>query len=83
MYRVLKPGGIFCGCFYIKGQNAWTDWFIKNFYVPTKFFTPPFERLDSLTKRLTHLYQNVKIEVIESMACFQCQKPIKKVARTS
>ncbi len=83
VYRVLKPGGIFCGCFYIKGQNARTDWFIKSLYVPTKFFTPPFETLDSLTKRLKYHYQKVKIEVIESMACFQCQKPIKKVARTS
>lgn len=23
--RVLKPGGIFCGCFYVKGENRRTD----------------------------------------------------------
>lgn len=41
--RVLKPGGIFCGCFYIKGENRRTDWFIDRLYTPKGFFTPPFE----------------------------------------
>ena len=26
--RVLKDGGIFCGCFYVKGSCRRTDWFI-------------------------------------------------------
>ena len=25
IYRVLRPGGIFCGCFYVKGENRRTD----------------------------------------------------------
>lgn len=25
-FRVLKPGGVFCGCFYIAGQHKRTDW---------------------------------------------------------
>ena len=25
-YRVLKPGGTFCGCFYVKGEQRRTDW---------------------------------------------------------
>ena len=29
-FRVLKPGGTFCGCFYIAGQNKRTDWFINH-----------------------------------------------------
>ena len=29
-FRVLKPGGTFCGCFYIRGGCARTDWFIKH-----------------------------------------------------
>ena len=26
-FRVLKPGGTFCGCFYVKGENRRTDWY--------------------------------------------------------
>lgn len=40
IYRVLRPGGTFCGCFYIKGENRRTDWFIKKLYTPKGFFTP-------------------------------------------
>ena len=29
VYRVLKPGGTFCGCFYVKGENRRTDWSIE------------------------------------------------------
>lgn len=47
-YRVLKKGGVFCGCFYIKGQNRRTDWFANKLYTPKGFFTPPYETLDSL-----------------------------------
>ena len=28
-FRVLKPGGTFCGCFYVKGGFIRTDWFIR------------------------------------------------------
>lgn len=48
VYRVLKPGGIFCGCFYIAGECARTDWMIRRFYVSKGYFTPPFETLESL-----------------------------------
>ena len=42
IHRVLRPGGIFCGCFYIKGENGRTDWFIEKLYTPKGFFTPPY-----------------------------------------
>lgn len=35
-FRVIKSGGIFCGCFYIQGENRRTDWFIKHLYTPIK-----------------------------------------------
>ena len=72
--RVLKPGGIFCGCFYIAEQNKRTDWFINHLYVPKGFFTPPFDTAASLYKRLSSLYEGVKLETVESMACFTCRK---------
>ena len=31
-FRVLMPGGIFCGCFYIRGGCRRTDWFIRHVY---------------------------------------------------
>ena len=72
--RVLKPGGIFCGCFYIAEQNKRTDLFIKHLYVPKGFFTPPFDTAASLYKRLSSLYEEVKLKTVESMACFTCRK---------
>ena len=72
--RVLKPGGIFCGCFYIAEQNKRTDLFINHLYVPKGFFTSPCDTAASLYKRLSSLYEGVKLETVESMACFICRK---------
>ena len=74
IYRVLKPGGIFCGCFYIAGQNKRTDWFIDHLYVPKGFFTPPFETAKSLKVRLESMYETVQLDTIEAMGCFVCRK---------
>ena len=73
-FRVLKPGGIFCGCFYIRGENKRTDWFIEKLYTPKGFFTPPYETLDSLKARLSGMYEEVEISTVESMVCFTCRK---------
>ena len=73
-FRVLKPGGTFCGCFYIAGQNKRTDWFIDHLYTPKGFFTPPFDTVTSLYKRLSKLYESVELQTVESMACFTCRK---------
>ena len=74
IFRVLKPGGTFCGCFYIAGQNKRTDWFINHLYVPKGFFTPPFDTVATLYKRPSNLYEEVNLETVESMACFTCRK---------
>ena len=73
-FRVLKPGGTFCGCFYIAGQNKRTDWFIDHLYTPKGFFTPPFDTVTSLYKRLSKLYESVELKTVESMVCFTCRK---------
>lgn len=72
--RVLKPGGIFCGCFYIQGENRRTDWFIHKIYTPKGFFTPPYETAASLRHRLERLYRTVQLQTVEAMACFTCRK---------
>ena len=73
-FRVLKPGGVFCGCFYVKGENRRTDWFVERLYVPRGFFTPPFETAASLRSRLSALYASARVDTVESMACFTCRK---------
>jgi ubiquinone/menaquinone biosynthesis C-methylase UbiE len=73
-FRVLKPGGTFCGCFYIQGQNRRTDWFIEKMYVPKGFFTPPFETLQSLYGRLSQLYDTADVSAVEGIVCFTCRK---------
>lgn len=74
IYRVLRPGGTFCGCFYVKDENRRTDWFIEKFYTPKGFFTPPYETADSLRERLTAQYAQVTVETVEAMACFTARK---------
>ena len=71
---MLRPGGTFCGCFYVKGENGRTDWFIDRLYAPKGFFTPPFETADSLRRRLSAQYAEAALETFESMACFTCKK---------
>lgn len=73
-FRVLKKGGIFCGCFYIAGQNSRTDWFIDHLYVRKGFFTPPFETKESLQNRLSEMFVEVSVETVESEGCFLCRK---------
>ncbi|MBR1931226.1 MAG: class I SAM-dependent methyltransferase [Lachnospiraceae bacterium] len=73
-YRVLKPGGIFCGCFYVEGSNAHTDKRIRQFYIKSGFFTRPFETVESLTKRLKELYAESTVDNVQSIAYFQCRK---------
>lgn len=73
-FRVLKKGGVFCGCFYVKDRNRRTDWFIDKLYRPAGFFTPPFETVPGLRARLKRLYQEVSVEAVEGLACFCCIK---------
>ncbi|MBQ9269093.1 MAG: class I SAM-dependent methyltransferase [Oscillospiraceae bacterium] len=73
-FRVLKPGGTFCGCFYIKDGNRRTDWFIRHLYVPKGFFTPPFETEETLRERLQAMYSEVSVTAVEGIGCFRCRK---------
>ncbi len=74
IFRVLRPGGMFCGCFYVKGENRCTDWFVDKLYTPKGFFTPPYETAESLRQRLTRQYRQATVETVEAMACFACRK---------
>ena len=73
-YRVLRPGGTFCGCCYIRGGCARTDWFIRHLYQPKGYFTPPYETEESLRKRLCAMYAEADVTRYEGIACFRCRK---------
>ena len=73
-FRVLKKGGTFCGCFYIRGCCKRTDWMIDHLYVPRGFFTPPFETRESLQARLSGMYASAAVEHVEGIGCFRCVK---------
>ena len=72
--RVLRKGGVFCGCFYIAGEFGRTDRFVKLLYVPKGFFTPPFETKGSLEKRLKSLYGRVEVHTVRAEGIFRCVK---------
>ncbi len=72
--RVLKKGGVSCGCFYIRGQCRRTDWFIEKLYQRRGFFTPPYETLDSLRERLEDMYEECSVSAVEGIGCFTCRK---------
>ena len=73
-YRVLKPGGKFCGCFYIKGQSWKTDFIVNNIYVKKGFFTPPFETLETFRERMEKMYKKIEIDNVKSLISFNCTK---------
>ena len=72
--RVLRPGGTFCGCFYVAAECGRTDRFIKRAYEPMKFFTPPYETMQSLKARLAGMYDKVQLGNVKGIAWFVCRK---------
>jgi ubiquinone/menaquinone biosynthesis C-methylase UbiE len=73
-FRVLKKGGTFCGCFYIRDECRRTDWFIRHLYQPKGFFTALYETQSSLRERLSQMYENAEVTAVEGIGCFCCRK---------
>ena len=74
VFRVLRPGGTFCGCFYVTGEHKRTDWFVQHVYEKAGFFTPPYETVSSLKARLKGMYADVDMGNLKSMVWFVCRK---------
>lgn len=72
--RVLKSGGDFIACFYIKGKSKRTDWLVKNILAKKGWFTPPFQTEEELKNTLQKMYKEVELHVDGSMAYFHCVK---------
>lgn len=73
-YRVLKKGGEFIGCFYIKGEVKRTDFVVEHVFVKEGSYTGPFETKESLIKRLESMYSKVEVKNYNSVALFRCVK---------
>lgn len=73
-WRVLKNGGIFIACFYIKGKSKITDWLVKNILSKKGWFTPPFHTENELRAILSKLYSNIEMNIDGSIVYFKCTK---------
>lgn len=73
-WRVLKPGGIFLACFYIKGKSRRTDYIVKNILAKKGWFTPPFHTEKELTETLHKMYQTTELHIDGAMVYFRCVK---------
>ena len=73
-WRVLKPGGDFIACFYIRGKSKKTDWLVKNILAKKGWFTPPFPTEEELKAVLQKMYKKIDFHVDGSMVYFHCVK---------
>ena len=73
-WRVLKPGGAFIACFYIRGKSKRTDWLVRNVLAKKGWFSPPFQTEEELNAILKELYQEADVHVDGSMVYFRCVK---------
>lgn len=73
-HRVLKQGGTFIACFYIKGKSKRTDWLVKNILSKKGWFTPPFNTEEELRAILKRMYKKVEMYVDGSIVYFKCVK---------
>ena len=70
-WRVLKNGGIFIDCFYIRGKSGITDWLVKNILSKKGGFTPPFHTETDETA-YSNLTKHVKFIRYSDLSCGEC-----------
>ncbi len=73
-WRVLKNGGDFIACFYIKGKSKRTDWLVRNILAKKGWFTPPFQTEEELREILQKMYHEVDFHIDGSIVYFHCKK---------
>ncbi len=73
-YRVLRKGGTFLACFYIKEESKLTDLLVNLVLSKKGWFTPPFETRESLKEKLLLRYEIENYTIEGSMVYFKCIK---------
>ena len=74
IWRVLKTGGKFIACFYIKDESGLTDWLVKSILSKKGWFSPPFLSKKEVEEKLNQKYKSVDLKSDGSMVYFQCIK---------
>lgn len=72
--RVLKTGGQFIACFYIRGLLRRTDWVVNHVLAPKGWFTPPFHTGEEVRKLLEERYSEVEIHTDNAILWCVCRK---------
>jgi ubiquinone/menaquinone biosynthesis C-methylase UbiE len=72
--RVIKKGGFFIGCFYIKKEKKLTDLIVNLVLSKKGWFTPPFQTKKELEDILRRMYTSVELFSEKSMVWFKCTK---------
>ena len=74
--RVLKTGGAFIACYYVKGESRISDWLVNTILSKKGWFTPPFETVGQLRERLKRDYEIQEFHLDGSMVYFKATKKI-------
>ena len=56
IFRVLKPGGCFCGYFYVKGERQLGNFLVKKVLERKGFFHPPYDTFAEAESRLRSMF---------------------------
>ncbi len=73
-YRVLKTGGSFVACYYIRGKSKITDMFVKSILSKRGWFSGPFQSEEELKILLNRMYSSTDIHTDGSIVYFKCVK---------
>lgn len=72
--RTLKPGGEFLACFYVAGEKRISDWLVNSVLTRMGWFTPPFDTVDDVRRRLEPHYDIIDFNVEGAMLYFRAKK---------
>ena len=72
--RVLKSGGMFFGCFYVRGEQKRTDFVVRSILAKKGWFTPPFQTIKEVLTVLQKYYTTVDLHNDKSIIWFRCIK---------
>ena len=72
--RVLRKGGQFIACFYIRGQFGRSDWLVNHILAPKGWFTPPFHTEEDVRRILQERYSKVEIHTDHAILWCVCEK---------
>lgn len=76
-FRVLKPGGMFLACFYVKGERPPADWFVRNVLDKKRLFIPPHYSLNEAKELLLSIYgKQCEIKNYRSVLVCKCIKGV-------